>query len=306
MSAQHLKQLNTPGLFDSAQQEESDFLSRIDEVDEFANILSVTHTSMIQEWVREYTAFKKNLETLKKAIDTYNAFVEETPIFGLRTDPVYSWSLGDLEVKTQRETMLEDKDHLLTTRIKTFVEEEWGVVLSAADMGRKIDFLSTQSICGYIAEETNYGNAEVILREQNLASFAQAWKHTDFELKNKKVVAIEAFYFSKHDIEYGYIDSRYRDKLKSLRDLLKLYHSKNTTLSYSSIDACFSHYRSNKVVGLFEKIEEGDKNNKDILMSTKIYKNGKFEIEFMDVATAKSFYDEFVNTALKQQGESSC
>lgn len=280
-----------PTLFDDR---ETSFFEKLEEVNTSEGFLSEEHTKKISAWVKENRAINAKMETLKKALKSYDDFISSSPIFGFREDELSSWILRDLKPKLENENTLHPKDNLLAAKIKEFVKEEWGVVLSEVDMMKKVNFLSVESITAYIAEETNYGEVEDLFFEQTLSAFGHEWRHTEFKLQNKKIAAIEAFYISDFDFDYGKLGTSYSGKVKSLKELLKLFHSSIKGQGYSAIDACFAYYERSKIKQTITKIEEGSKENGDTLMSTRLYKNGKFEMEFENKDTAQEFYANFI------------
>jgi len=279
--------------------EEDDFFGKLDEIEIEDSILGEDVNNKIKAWVDEYNEFNAEIAKLKKALDAYSAFVKETPVFGLKQDSVHRYAIKDLEPKLEHKSMLDPKDRLLAARIKELVQNRWQVDLSHDDMLEKLDFTSIDDISGYIAENINFGDTGGIVLEQKLASFKEQWRHNEFAVKGKKVFVQDAFYFSDFDFEFGSFSWDHQRKLANLEELLKLFHKEKTGVEYSAINACFSYYSNRvKTKDCFEKIEEGSDPKIETIMSTKLYKNGKFEVQFVDAATAQSFYDEYIAKAM--------
>lgn len=280
-----------------------DFFSKIDEVEIEESILGEEINNKIKAWVDEYNEFNAEIAKVKEALDAYRAFVKETPVFGLREDSMYNYMMRDLEPEFKEKSVLDPKDGFLTARIKNLVQNRWEITLSQDDMLEKIDLTSVDDISSYIAENINFGDTEGIVLEQKLSSFAEQWRHKEFEVKGKKVFVQDAFYFSDYDFEYGTFSWDHQRKLANLEELLKLFHEETKGAGYSAINACFSFYTNRvKTKDCFVKIEEGSNPKVETIMATRLYKNGKFEVQFSDAATAQSFYDEYIAKAMITEG----
>ena len=312
MSKSNYDEINIRNLFDvpftpSSKEElvppsatkEDDFFSKIDEVEIEHSVLGEEVETRVKAWVEEYNEFNAQIAKLKKALDAYSAFLDKTPVFNLKENTLYKYSIEDLNPKFEKESVLEPKDGLLAARIVDLVKNRWGVDLSRDDMLEKINFASADSILEYIAENINFGDTEGLILKQQMLKFKEEWKYIDFTHKGKKVFAQNAFYFNDFNMEYGNFSWENRRKLEILKEMLETYHKKTKGSTYSAINACFSYYTNRaKLKDCFEKVEEGYDTEVETITSTKLFKNGKFEMTFVSTEVAKEFFDEYITKAM--------
>lgn len=280
-----------------------DFFDKLDDVVVENSVLGDEVVGTITEWVNEYNQISSEVKKMKEAIDAFNTFMGDTPMFGLRDDnELYYWIKSHL-IEPKEKGSLDEKKGPLTYAIMNLVEKKWNVKLVQEDMLNRIDFTSVVAVLDYIAEHINFGDTENIVESQKLDAFYQQWKniHEPFIIKGKKISVNDAIWFSKWDFDDQRFPNQQVKKMETLEELLIVYHEKRTDVHYSNIQSVFSSYHTGRGNALlFEK--NGDDSdldhNYETLISTKLFKNGKFEMVFGSNKVAQEFFDEYITKAM--------
>lgn len=266
---------------------EDNFFEKLEEVTiEHETLLPKEVINSVNHLVDSYKRFIQSKEKLEELSSSLAREAKELDLIALAS-PSVNASVSNLKER-------------LFSKLQNLFRENFPIALPAGfiEALKKEDFeIEKEVIMNLFMEFTNNGDTDQLLRTETLKNLADNILYSVEEPKlNKAKIQITRFYYTEQCsiwkervISYS---SRNWSKPTHWENALDAFAEENGII-HSTGSALFSYYRDHNKAskGAFEKQTYA---GSQVLKSTKLFKNGKMELEFVTKELAAAFYRDWI------------